>query len=275
MVWIEPGSFTMGSPSSEAGRDEDEREHRVELTEGLYVGTVEVTQGVWSSVMGSNPAAGLSIGEHSLDSPAYPVIKLSWCDAVVFANALSRQDGLTPAYRLPSRFSASMSDKACEAKSGDVVWDRSVDGYRLLTESEWEYTARADSDHRYAGTSRDADICGYGNVLNPSAKAAFGFDWAPFPCEDGHHTLAPVGWFEPNAWGLYEMTGNVLEWCWVWVGEYPQNASVDPTGPSNGSARVARGGSWGFGPASVRAVNRDGITPAHAGFDLGLRLARS
>ena len=275
MVWIEPGSFMMGSPSSDAGRDDDEDQHRVELTEGFYVGTLEVTQGLWSSVMGSNPASGQEYGGYSLSSPDYPAVYISWCDAVIFANKLSARDGLTPAYRLPSGFTSSMSDYACNSKSGSVSWDRSSDGYRLLTEAEWEYAARSGSVDRYAGTSRDSEMCRYGNVLNPSSKSAFGFDWESFSCEDGHAVLAPVGSFESNAWGLYDMSGNVWEWCWDWSGEYPENASVDPSGPSTGSNRVYRGGSWSNWPAILRAAYRGGSNPALAGGDLGLRPSRS
>ena len=168
-----------------------------------------------------------------------------------------------------------MSNDACNSKSGSVSWDRSADGYRLLTESEWEYAARSGSGDRYAGTSRDSEMCRYGNVLNPSSKSAFGFDWESFSCEDGHAVLAPVGSFESNAWGLYDMSGNVWEWCWDWYGEYPENASVDPSGPSTGSYRVIRGGSWGSRPARLRSTNRSRDDPAYARDVLGLRLSRS
>lgn len=275
MVWVEPGRFTMGSPSSEPGRYDDEVQHRVELTEGFYVGTLEVTQGLWSSVMGSPPASGQELKGYSLSSSDYPVVYISWCDAVLFANALSLRDGLTPAYRLPSGFSSSMVDDACNSKSGSVSWDRSADGYRLLTESEWEYAARAGSAHRYAGTSRDSEMCRYGNVFNPSSKSAFGFDWESFSCEDGHAALAPVGSFEANAWGLYDMSGNVWEWCWDWYGEYPQDASVDPSGPRSGSYRVLRGGSWRNRPAGLRTADRSGDNPDYDSNFLGLRLSRS
>ena len=168
-----------------------------------------------------------------------------------------------------------MSDDACNSKSGSVSWDRSSDGYRLLTESEWEYAARSGSGYRYAGTSRDSEMCRYGNVLNPSSKSAFGIDWDSFSCEDGHAVLAPVGSFESNAWGLYDMSGNVWEWCWDWYGEYPENASVDPSGPSTGSLRVFRGGSWLDGPAGFRAAFRNWSDPTLAWDRLGLRLSRS
>ena len=176
MVWVEPGSFMMGSPSSEPDRGDDEVQHRVELTEGFYVGMFEVTQGLWSSVMGSNPSFFNSCGS------TCPVEQVSWCDAVIFANELSRRDGLTPTYLLPPDFSASMSYDACRSKSGLVSWDRSADGYRLLTESEWEYSARAGGTHRYAGSDDVNSVAWYSSNNGDSTH--------------------PVGQKSPNAWGF-------------------------------------------------------------------------
>ena len=93
--------------------------------------------------------------------------------------------------------------------------------------------------------------------------------------ENSGKVTHPVAQKKPNAWGLYDMSGNVWEWCWDWYGNYPTNASVDPVGPRDGSFRVYRGGSWYYGPAGARAAVRDGGTPARARDDLGFRLARS
>ena len=198
---------------------------------------------------------------------------MSWCDAVIFANKLSELEGLEPAYQLPSGFSMSMSDDQCRELDGRVFWRESANGYRLPTESEWEYAARAGSRDRYAGTNSD-DPCDYANVGNPSAKEAFGWSTA-FSCEDGAQVLAPVGSYRPNGWGLYDMTGNVWEWCWDLYGAYPTSASVDPVGAGSGSVRVGRGGSWLSGPSDVRVADRLRRRPSSARNNLGLRLARS
>ncbi len=271
MVKLPGGSFTMGG---EGGDIDEKPAHRVTVS-SFWVGKTEVSQGLYQRVMGSNPS---QVGEMywggktqgackdykgvSLVDASYPVMCVDWLDAVRFANKLSELEGLTPAYRI----------------SGDSVsWDRSANGYRLLTEAEWEYAARAGSSTTWTGTSEESGICRYGNVSNPSAKEKFGWSSTPAPCEDGHLGLAPVGSFQPNAWGLYDMTGNVFEWVWDWYdkGYYQSSTSTDPVGPSTGSSRVNRGGRWGNDPSGARVANRAGSDPSNRGPYLGLRLARS
>ena len=275
MVRIDPGTFTMGSPSSESGRDEDEVQHEVRLSTGFLMGATEVSQGLWLSVMGSNPASGKDYQGVTLEGSEYPVVYVRWCDAVVFANKLSERDGLEKAYTLPAGFSATMSDDRCKEQSGSVRWNRDANGYRLPTEAEWEFAARAGGRDLYAGTSSQSEMCGYGNVNNPSVKSKFDWNHDAFPCEDGHTTLAPVGSFRANPWGLHDMSGNVWEWCWDWYGDYATNANVDPYGASTGSSRVNRGGSWVNIPATVRVANRSRGAPSGSSRNLGLRLVRS
>ena len=275
MKKVNAGTDTIGCTPGQSDCNDDETAHDVTLTYAYMIGETEVTQGLWSSVMGSNPASGKDYEGVSLEGPEYPVVYVRWCDAVVFANALSAQNGLEAAYTLPSGFSASMSADRCNELSGSVRWNRSANGYRLPTEAEWEYAGRAGGQSVYSGTSEPSEMCGYGNVSNPSVKSKFDWSHPVFPCEDGHTTLAPVGSFAPNGWDLYDMSGNVWEWCWDWYGNYPANANVDPLGPSNGSYRVARGSSWRGGPADVRLANRVRFTPSRLYNGLGLRLVRS
>jgi len=268
MAVIQPGSFQMGSPESEEGRSSDEAQHQVEITRAFEIGVTEVTQGLYATVMGRNPSAislrhwggedrdrcsGAGVGDE------LPVFCVDWMDAVLFANALSILDGLAPAYTI---------------RSDQVSWDHSSPGYRLPTESEWEYAARAGSAHIFAGTSEKGSICRYGNVSNPTTSATYATGGV-FKCSDGFDELAPAGRFRPNHWGLYDMTGNVWEWVWDWYQAYPPGSSVDATGPDRGSRRVLRGGGWSHSPDSLRVAKRGSYDPTDRYFALGFRLARS
>jgi formylglycine-generating enzyme required for sulfatase activity len=265
MVQVPAGTFVMGSPGDEAGRYIDEVQHWVTLSRGIWMGTTEVTQGLWRAVMGSNPSTAEYEGV-SLVGATLPAQTVSWCEAVAFANRLSAREGLPAAYRGVDQ---------CEASEGtSVVWDRSSAGYRLPTEAEWEYAARGGVGGAYAGGVKAEGVCAVANVLNPSAKQRFGFDHEAFGCEDGHAGAAPVGSFRANGYGLHDMTGNVWEWCWDWYGAYG-GASADPTGAQSGRNRVVRGGSWFGDPRRARVARRDGGVPGFRVDYLGLRLVRT
>jgi len=259
MVRIEPGEFLMGSPGNEDGRDDDEDQHRVRITASFLLGETEVTQALYEAVMGENPSTAEYKGL-SLLGPEKPVQAVSWLDTVKFCNKLSELGDLEPAYRI----------------SGDTVtWDRSADGYRLPTEAEWEYAARAGGSDRYSGTDGASSVCRYGNVSNPTAKSRFDWSWEVFSCEDGSQVVSDVGSYQANSWGLHDMTGNVWEWVWDWYGEYPSGTATDPVGPSTGSDRVLRGGSCYDSPRVARVADRSRHDPGIRGNDLGFRLARS
>ena len=262
MVWVGPGSFQMGSPEGEAGRDDDEARRAVTLTRGLWIGRTEVPQALWAAVMGHNPSAPAHEGLTLLGDPL-PVQQVSWCDAVAFANRLSARDGLPPAYA---------GVEACAGSRGaSVTWDRASRGYRLPTEAEWEHAARAGADGPFAGGAGAQEVCAQANVLNPSAPAAVGAE--RFACEDGHAGPAPVGSFAANAHGIHDLTGNVWEWCWDGAGDAA--GGVDPVSAAAGAHRVNRGGAWTSGPRQARVANRVGNPAGDRLFDLGLRLVRA
>jgi formylglycine-generating enzyme required for sulfatase activity len=241
MVRVSSGTFTMGSPEGEAGRDGDEVQHRVTLSRAYAIGVTEVTQGLWAWVMGTNPSHFQTCGADC------PVENVSWCDAVVFANRLSELEGLTPAY---ANAPATTPADACEG----VTWSRDADGYRLPTEAEWEHAARAGTRSIYAGGD-ELDAVG----------------WFDGNSDGKTHRVSQK---RANAWGVYDMSGNVWEWTWDEYGAYP-GAVTDPMGATDGARRVYRGGGWYDGPRSARVAHRGSYDPGSRIYDLGVRLSRT
>jgi formylglycine-generating enzyme required for sulfatase activity len=170
--------------------------------------------------------------------PRRPVESVSWFDAVNFCNSLSTRSGLPHAYVI---------------EGGDVRLVENPIGYRLPTEAEWEYACRAwTTDPRYGQLD---DVAWY--------------------AENSGSQTHDVGQKKPNAWGLYDMLGNVSEWVWDWYGKYSAGHQTDPQGPASGSRRVVRGGSWGNGASDVRAGDRPHDPPGSRYFYLGFRVCRS
>ena len=244
MVEIPAGRFTMGSPSSEEGRSNDEVPHEVTISRSFWLHTTEVTQGQWRAVMGNNPSSFSSCGD------ACPVENVSWWEAVAYANALSKKEGLRECYVL----------RGCDGKApGEGMACQSADfaglsceGYRLPTEAEWEYAARAGTKGARHG-SLDS-IAWHGGNSGSKTHAA--------------------GGRQANAWGLHDMLGNVWEWTTDGYEAYPGGSQRDPLVKA-GSGRVYRGGSWCRNPRYVRAADRDGYDPGYRYGVLGFRLARS
>jgi len=233
-VYIPPGTFMMGSPENEPGRFDGETQYRVTLTRGFYMQTTEVTQGQWKEVMGDNPSYFKECGDDC------PVEMVSWDDAQKFIEKLNLDSARLPA---GERLSA--------------VGERSRT-YRLPTEAEWEYAARAGSQTAYCFGDDAADLGKY---------AWYGESW-----DRGTH---PVAQKEPNAWGLYDMHGNVWEWCQDWYSKYPLGDAIDPTGPESGSHRVYRGSSFFIPARHCRSALRGfWLLPGARGRDLGFRLVR-
>ena len=224
LVWIPPGEFMMGSPSSERDRGDDERQHRVRISRGFWMGQTEVTQGQWQSVMGNNP--------RHFKGTDLPVEQVSWDEAVEFCGQLSRQEGKT---------------------------------YRLPTEAEWEYACRAGTTTPFnTGETINTDQANYdGNYTYGSGRKGV-----------YRQKTVEVGSFSANAFGLYDMHGNVYEWCNDWYGEnyYSSSPGVDPQGSSSGAYRVLRGGSWHSLPRFCRSAIRRRGTPDLRFSGLGFRV---
>jgi formylglycine-generating enzyme required for sulfatase activity len=237
MVYVEGGSFEMGDHFNE-GSSSALPLHEVTLN-SFYIGHYEVTQGEYESVMGSNPALNYGVGNN------YPIYYVTWYNAVEYCNALSEQEGLTPCYNL--------SDWSC---------DFGADGYRLPTEAEWEYAARGGvnwgDNYKYSGTT---DNLG---------------DYAVYYDNDPGGT-AEVGSKLPNQLDIYDMSGNVWEWCNDWYSSsyYGSSPEDNPLGPDSGSYRVKRGGSWGLITYYCRVANRSGYDPGLSYYYIGFRILRA
>lgn len=220
-VLVPSGSFMMGSGTHTRSVSNDEvPQHPIRISRPFYLGKYEVTQGQWVAVMERNPS--------KFKGSMLPVENVSWMDVQIFIQRLN-------------------------AREGSEV-------YRLPTEAEWEYAARAGTDTTWY----------WGN----SAEGVERYAWHSGNAERQTH---PVGQLAANAWGLHDMLGNVWEWVSDRHGSryYAQSPDTDPAGPGTGSHWVCRGGSWSYGPRDLRSANRVGQPPDFRNADLGFRLVRS
>ncbi len=247
MAFIEGGEFLMGSPQTEAERSADEVQHEVRVS-SFFISKTEVTQSEYESIMKDKPSDNKKGGN-------LPVENVTWYDAIAYCNALSEAEGLTPCYK---------------AEGDTVVWDRSANGYRLPTEAEWEYAARAGSEMPFT----------FGDYVNDSdanCYNAYGYNndasgrWV-----NGYlGNTVSVTSYNANANGLYNIHGNVSEWVWDWYGAYETGAQTDPTGAESGAYKVARGGGWNDMPKHLRSAYRIAYPADVPLYSIGIRVARN
>ena len=267
MVKISAGTFKMGSPSTEPNRysDEDERSAdngNVTLS-GFYMAKYPVTQGLWKNVVkGANPSY--------FKGDNLPVELVSWYEAIEFCNALSVKQGLTKYYTINKTIGSDPNNTSNTDKLKYLVTpNEKANGYRLPTEAQWEYACRAGTETAFnwgTNTITSAQANYHGSVIDlyNTVKG------------ESRRTTTPVNTFTPNAWGLYDMHGNVWEWCWDWYADSYNDAggSKNPRGAVVGEARVSRGGSWFYYGQSLRSACRVRSNPSHGYDDNGIRLVR-
>jgi formylglycine-generating enzyme required for sulfatase activity len=257
MMWINAGTFTMGSPATEPDRSIYETQHQVTLTKGFYMGKYQVTQEQYQAVMGSNPSNFTTTVDGESETPdKLPVEMVSWYDAIEFCNTLSAQEGLSPYYVI----NKSQSDPNNTSEYDSIKWtitiNSTANGYRLPTEAEWEYACRAGTTTAY----------NTGNTISDNTG------WYKDNSEDKTHK---VGLKPANAWGLYDMSGNVWEWCWDWYKVDITTDTTDPTGAVGSDNRLVRGGGWNDDGHFLRSARRCNSISSYGYHDSGFRLVRN
>jgi formylglycine-generating enzyme required for sulfatase activity len=245
LVLVAGGTFSMGDTDG-GGESNEKPVHQVTVS-SFYMARTEVTQKEFGAVMGINPS------QHRGDDR--PVENVTWYDAVAFCNEKSRREGLRQVYSI----SGIQKNGDGTINTAEVSADWRATGYRLPTEAEWEYAAKGGTKSRgyqYSG----------GNDLAPIA-------WHGANSNGETH---PVGTKQPNELGLFDMSGNVWEWCWDWYGAYAEGSQTDPHGPAEGSLRVGRGGAWRSPAERERTALRfNNYPPAHRSLLLGFRPVRT
>ena len=223
LIWVKPGTFTMGSASHEAHRNKAEGpQTQVKITSGFWLGKTEVTQAQYEAITGENPSAFKNVGTNA------PVERVSWVHSMNFCKKLNDRE--RTAGRLPPGYA-----------------------YRLPTEAQWEYAYRAGTSSEYPE--------------DPDAMA-----WHEGNSDETTH---PVGLRRANPWGFYDIAGNILEWTYDWYGPYPGGTVSDPSGPTRGYYRTARGGSWRKELRVCRSAARSGGSESREDYTIGFRLALS
>ncbi|MDX9870037.1 MAG: SUMF1/EgtB/PvdO family nonheme iron enzyme [Candidatus Cloacimonadales bacterium] len=236
---VSPFAFVQGGTfqmGSTSGGSDENPVHSVTVS-SFFIGKYQVTQKEWLSVMGNNPS--------NFKGDNRPVEQVTWYDAVEYCNKLSKKEGLTPAYTI---------------NGYNVTCNWSANGYRLPTEAEWEYAARG------GNKSKGYTYSGSNTVDNVA--------WCS---SNSNSQTYDVGTKAPNELGIYDMSGNVWEWCWDWYSSsyYSSSPANNPTGPSSGSYRVDRGGSWGHNGHDCRVARRSRNSPGNSRHYLGLRVLRT
>lgn len=253
LILIQGGTFIMGSPKEERLREADETSHEVRVN-SFYADPYEVTQKDYQTIMGKNPSS------HKGDKK--PVSNMTWYEAIRYCNKLSKKNGYQPVYKI---------------KGKTVTWNRRADGYRLLTEAEWEYAARAGKDSIfYTGKQLTSDQSNYYGDYPYLIEENYWETKDPSVVPGEYRdTTMNVNSFEANAFGMYNMHGNVSEWCFDYYSSYGKGKKNNPAGPKEGTLRINRGGGFNDYAKHCRLAYRSVADPDSADRNLGFRIARN
>ncbi|MCB0599238.1 MAG: SUMF1/EgtB/PvdO family nonheme iron enzyme [Lewinellaceae bacterium] len=269
MIFVAGGSFAMGCSSGDC--EKDEQPLRQVAVDSFWIGIHEVTFETYDAFCDSTQRE--KPDDKGWGRGSLPAINVSWYDAVEYCNWLSKEHGYREVYVINKEKPDAGNQNSLDGKKWIVQIDTVADGYRLPTEAEWEYAARSRGQEMlYAGTSSPDDLAHYANFCDSNCSRKVKGK------NDGFAHTAPAGSLQPNALGLYDMSGNVYEWCWDWYAdsEYAHNDRVaNPLGPPSGAYRVGRGGSWRNKPEEVRTASRYYYTPSFTYFNFGFRLAKN
>ena len=268
---IPAGSFTMGSPDDEICRGEDEAEHTVTLTKGFFMQQVEVTRGMWADLKSAQPDLPDDPSDTQYSPTTdHPVQYVTWHEAILFANLKSLEDGYSQCYFRDAAFTVVVN--ADNYMDGMIYCNFDTDGYRLPTEAEWEYACRAGTTGVFSFDEPDYSEDNCSGCIAGDLPALQQYC---IYCANHNEQTGSGGSKLPNPWDLYDMHGNVWEWCWDFYGEYPTGSVTDPTGPSDGDYHVRRGGAWRLAAHTCRSASRFMITPDYRFTFQGFRLVRA
>jgi len=290
MVYISGGTFTMGAPEDEANKREQESPQRQVTLSSFYISKYLVTQKLYQEVMGVNPSyfQGDKVPA-GVNSDNLPVERVTWYDAVLFCNKWSIRDGLSPAYSIDS---TNQDPNNLSTRATDPKWIVQIisgsNGYRLPTEAQWEYAARAGTTGRwYTGSPVNIEQANYNGL-----DSHVGDGGSP---GEGLNRTTEVGSYPANPWGLYDMYGNVYEFCWDWMWDYAYPSATefdpdypetypnayeiypnptDPQGLPRGNRKAERGGTYHHSQTEASSTWRERVRPERALDDLGFRVVR-
>jgi formylglycine-generating enzyme len=277
MVLIPAGSFVMGNATNVLPADDGPAselpQHTVNVS-GFYMDRYEVTKALWDEVKTWADTNGYAFDNAGSGKAIdHPVHTVNWYDVVKWCNARSEKEGLTPCYTTNGVTCRSGNDS-------NVVCHWTADGYRLPTEAEWEKAARGGvADTRFPWTDYTNRIShAKGNYLGNSAIINYDLSSGSHPAytNGGVPYTSPAGNFAPNGYGLYDMAGNMWEWCWDWYSStyYSSSPGTDPTGPDSGSYRMLRGGTWAEDARHTRCAHRNGDYADYEHNSMGFRCAK-